>query len=231
MTAGGISPAALSIITKGRSALTALDRTLEHLRGTGNVGAAHPNHQANCFCICTNCGFAHNKKVFDCLGEGDYYIIESGGRGWGSSQLRALLESSPPRPAVEYSLDNHEVLENPNSMERWISLFRFLIDAKTQGAARSKPGLKGFTTRAHAEAFTTPLRDNTRRPQDNKDDGLDALGVETGPTPFCLQDAIMGVQGELGVWSASAPYPMIHGGLKILSKELVALDKGVMARV
>ncbi len=165
MAAGGISPAALSIITRGRLALTALDHTLEHLRGTGNVGAAHPNHQANCFCICTNCGFAHNKKVFDRLGEGGYYIIKSGGRGLGSSQLRALLESSPPRTAVEYSLDNHEVLENANSMERWLSLFRFLIDAKAQGEARSNPGLKGFTTRARAEAFTTPLRDNARCPQ------------------------------------------------------------------
>jgi hypothetical protein len=40
----------------------------------------------------------------------------------------------------------------------------------------------------------------------------------------------MGVQGELGVWSASAPYRRIHGGFKILSEELVALDKGVVAQ-
>jgi hypothetical protein len=40
----------------------------------------------------------------------------------------------------------------------------------------------------------------------------------------------MGVQGELRVWSASAPYCMIHGGLKILSEELLALDEGVVAQ-
>ena len=163
MAARGISPAALSFITRGKLALTALDRTLEHLRGTGNVGAAHPNHQANCFCICTNCGFAHNKKVFDRLGKGDYYIIKPGGRGVGSSQLRALLELSLPRAAAEYSLDNQEVLENAILMEEWLSLFRFLIDAETQGAARTNPGLKGFATRARALAFTMPLRDNTSR--------------------------------------------------------------------
>ena len=150
----------------------------------------------------------------------------------GSSQLRALLELSLPRAAAaEYSSDNHEVLENANSMEGWLSLFRFLIDAEAQGAARSNLGLKGFATRACAAALTMPLQDNTRRRQDNEDDGPDALGVETVPTPFCLQDTIMGVQEELGVRSASAPYCMIHGGLKILSKELVALDKGVVARV
>ncbi len=181
-------------------------------------------------CISANCGFAHNKKVFDRLGEGDYYIIEPGGRGVGSSQLRALLEPSLPRATAEYSSDNQEVLENANSMEGWLSLFRFLIDTKTQGATRTNPGLKGFATRACAAAFTTPLWDNTRRPQDDEDDRSDASGVETGPMPFGLQDAIMGVQGELGVWSASAPYCTIHGGLKILSKELVALDEVVVAQ-
>ncbi len=156
---------------------------------------------ANHFCISVNCGFAHNKKVFDRLGKGDYYIIKPGGRGVGSSQLRALLELSLPRAAAEYSLDNQEVLENAILMEEWLSLFRFLIDAETQGAARTNPGLKGFATRARAAAFTLPLWDNTRPPQDDKDDGCDALGVETGPTPFGLQDAIMGVQGEPSIRS------------------------------
>jgi hypothetical protein len=45
MAAGGRSPAAPSIITRGRLTLTALERTLEYLRGAGNVGAAHPNLQ------------------------------------------------------------------------------------------------------------------------------------------------------------------------------------------
>jgi hypothetical protein len=40
----------------------------------------------------------------------------------------------------------------------------------------------------------------------------------------------MGVQGEPRVRSASAPYCTIHGGLKIPSKELVALEEGVMAQ-
>ncbi len=97
------------------------------------------------------------------MGEGYYYIIKQGGRGLGLSQLRALLEPSLPSAAAEYSPDNREVLENANLMEGWLSLFRFLIDAKAQGAARTNPGLKGFATRARALAFTMPLRDNTSR--------------------------------------------------------------------
>jgi hypothetical protein len=48
MAAGGRSPAAPFIMTRGRLALSALDRTLEQLMGgTGNVGAARPNLQGN----------------------------------------------------------------------------------------------------------------------------------------------------------------------------------------
>jgi hypothetical protein len=44
MVAGGRSPPAPSIMTRGRLALSALDRTLEQLRGgTGNVRATYPN--------------------------------------------------------------------------------------------------------------------------------------------------------------------------------------------
>jgi hypothetical protein len=34
---------------------------------------------ANRFCVATNCGFAHDKKVFDRLEDGAYYIVDSGG--------------------------------------------------------------------------------------------------------------------------------------------------------
>ena len=39
---------------------------------------------ANRFCVATNCGFAHDNKVFDRLEDGAYYIVDSGGgsRGW-----------------------------------------------------------------------------------------------------------------------------------------------------
>jgi hypothetical protein len=118
------------------------------------------------------------------LGKGYYYIIEPGETGVGSSQLRALLEPSLPRAAMEYFSDNQEVLENANLMEGWLSLFRFLIDAETQGAARTNLGLKGFTTRACAAAFTTLLRDNTRHPRDDEDDG--SMPWEWRPDPRLL---------------------------------------------
>ena len=156
--------------------------------------------------------------------------MEPGGRGLGLNQLRVLLEPSLPRAAVEYSQDNREVLKNANSMEEWLSLFRFLIDAEAQRADRTNPGLKGFNNRAWTTAFTTPLRDNTRRAAGGEDNDLVTLGVEAGPATFCPQDAIMGVQGELGVRSGSAPYRTIHCGLKFLTEELVTLDEGVTAQ-
>jgi len=35
------------------------------------------------FCILTNCGLGHVKKVFDLLSDGSYYIIEPAARGGG----------------------------------------------------------------------------------------------------------------------------------------------------
>ena len=54
------------------------------------------------FCISTHCGLAHTKKVFDQLGDGDYYIIEPGARGGLSYSLRAYLEPSLPKAAAEH---------------------------------------------------------------------------------------------------------------------------------
>ncbi len=52
------------------------------------------------FCISTHCGLAHNKKVFHRLGNGDYYIIKSGGRGGSLTNHSgpSLSPRSPRRP-------------------------------------------------------------------------------------------------------------------------------------
>ena len=93
---------------------------------------------ANQFCISTSWGFAHYKKVSDRLEEGGYYIVESRGHGAVSSQQpQALLEPSLPKVAVEYSINNKEVLDAKNSMEVWFSLFQDLIKAEARGAARA----------------------------------------------------------------------------------------------
>jgi hypothetical protein len=130
---------------------------------------------ANRFCVATNCGFAHDKKVFNRLEDGAYYIVElGGGRGAGSSQQpRALLDPSLPKAAAEYSEDNHEVLAAENSMQGWLSLFRFryLVEAEEQGDVRApNPALTEFAARARASAFTTPLRDTTKRARDDEEE-------------------------------------------------------------
>ena len=142
--------------------------------------------------------------MFDRLEHGAYYIVDSGrGRGAGSSQQpRALLEPSLPKAAAEYSVDNQEVLAAENSMQGWLSLFRYLIEAEERGDARApNPALMEFAARARASAFTTPLRDHTKRTRDGDEEASESSHSRGDkPSDFTtLQDAIMGVQGELGV--------------------------------
>ncbi len=157
--------------------------------------------------------------------------MEGGGQGSGlGSQTRALLEPMLPQAAAEHSSDNKEVLEEENSMEGWLSVFRYLIKAEAQGNMNSPTnaaGLTEFAARAHYSAFATPLRDNTKcaRDKDANDDDIVAQ------TTLDLQDALMGVQGELGVKSADAPYGTVHGGLKILSEEIIKLEVEVSTRL
>jgi hypothetical protein len=175
------------------------------------------------FCISTHCGLACNKKVFDRLGNGNYYIIESGGHGGVSGQpLRAFLKPSLPKAAAKYSPDKKEVLEVTNFMEGWLSLFRYLIEAEARGDKRGpNPELASFASQAWQSAFKTPLRDNAKRsrygaPGEEEDQDMPPIIMD-------LQDAIMGVQGELGVRSPSASYVTLHGGFKILGEDLRSL--------
>ena len=46
-----------------------------------------------------------------------------------------------------------------------------------------------------------------------------------------VRGEIMGVQGELGVRPTRAEYCTVHGGLKSLSEELVALEGTVSDRI
>jgi hypothetical protein len=180
------------------------------------------------FCISTVCGLAHSKKVFDRLGEGNYYIIEPGRWGGISSQpLRALFKPSLPKAAAKYSANNREVLEVTNSMEGWLSLFRYLIEAEARGAETGpNPELASFATRARQSAFTTPLRGNVlARPRYNFEGDEEDNGVP--PMIMDLQGAIMGVQGELGVLSPSASYITPHDGVRSLGEELSAVGEQI----
>jgi hypothetical protein len=162
---------------------------------------------------------------------GNYYMVEGG--GWGSglgSQTRALLEPTLPRAAAEHSSDNKEVLEEENSMEGWLSIFRYLIKAEAWGNMNfptNAAGLTEFAARAHNLAFATPLQDNTKCTRDGDADKDDIMAQTT----LDLQDTLMGVQGELGVKSANAPYGTVHGGLKILSEEIIKLEVEVLTRL
>ena len=75
-----------------------------------------------------------------------------------SKQPWALLESLLPKAAAEYSVDNHEVLAAKNSMQGWLSLFRYLIESEERGDVRApNPALTEFAARACTLAFTTLL--------------------------------------------------------------------------
>ncbi len=138
-----------------------------------------------------------------------------------------------PKAAAEYSKDNHEVLAVENSMQGWLSLFGYLVEAEERGDIRApNPVLTEFAARARVSAFTTPLQDTTKRVQDDKEEASEG-SRSPGARPsdlITLQDAIMGVQGELGVRPTRTEYCTVHGGLKSLSEELVALEGTVSDR-
>ncbi len=97
-------------------------------------------------------------------------------------------------------------------MEGWLSLFRYLTDVEARGGGKEvNPGLVGFVARAQLSAFKTPLPDNSKRTRDAMmwDDE-----EELPPAFLGHQDAIMGIQGELGVRFPTAGYVTLHGGLK-----------------
>jgi hypothetical protein len=183
------------------------------------------------FCISTVCGLAHTKKAFDKLGEGDYYIVEPSGRGGISSQAsRALLEPSLPKATAEYSAKNKEVLEATNSMEGWLSLFCYLIKAAARGDSPGpNPELAGFATRARQSAFKTPLRGNASKRSSYGDDEEEAEYGDAPPIVLGLQDAIMGIQGELGVRSPKATYVTLHDGVRGVAEELMVVEERMEA--
>ena len=143
-----------------------------------------------------------------------------------ASNLR--LSSSPRSPRRQPS--------TPRTTTRsaiWLSLFRYLIKAEERGDVRApNPALTEFAARARASVFTTPLHENTKRARDDDEvASKSSRSLGDKPSDFtALQNAIMGVQGELGVRPTRAEYCTVHGGLKSLSEELVALEGTVSDR-
>ena len=95
------------------------------------------------------------------------------------------------------------------------------------------PGLMEFAARAHTPAFTTLLQDSSKRARDGGEEASVSSGsLKNRPADFtALQDAIMGVQGGLGVRLMQAEYCTVHGGLKTLSEQLMALEGMVLDRI
>ncbi len=72
-------------------------------------------------------------------------------------------------------MDNQEVLAAENSMQGWLSLFRYLIKAEDRGDTRApNPALTKFAARARTSAFTTPLHDHTKRARDDNEEASES---------------------------------------------------------
>jgi len=82
-------------------------------------------------------------------------------------------------------------------------------------------------------AFTTPLHDHTKQARDdNEEASKSSHSHKDKPPDFTtLQDAIIGVQRELGVRPARVEYCTVHWGLKSLSEGLMALEGTVSDRI
>ena len=100
-------------------------------------------------------------------------------------------------------MDNQEVLAAKNSMQGWLSLFQYLIEAEERGDNRApNPVLTEFAAWACTSAFTTPLHGHTKRARNDNEEASESShshGDKPSADFTALQDAIMGVQGELGV--------------------------------
>lgn len=152
-------------------------------------------------------------------------------RAWGSGgglepNSTGLFGSVTPQGGRRALTRQQGVLEATNSMEEWLSLFRYLVDTEARGdGIGSNPELAGFASRARQSAFKTPLRDNgTKRALEET---LEDETEDVPPIILGLQDAIMGIQGELGVRYPNASYVTIHGGLKNLKEDMRGLQEGV----
>jgi len=109
-----------------------------------------------------------------------------------------------------------------------------LIEAEERGDTRApNPALTEFAARARTSVFATPLSNHTKQARDD-DEEASKSSHSCGDKPpdfTALQDAIMGVQGELGVRPMRAEYCTVHGGLKSLSEGLMALEGTVSDRI
>ena len=199
----------------------------------GGLIAKRGGGSTNRFCISTNCVYSHEKKAFDKLGVGDFYIIEPGpgGKGAGSNQPKALLEPSLPRVAAEHSQEDREMLASENTVEAWMSLFRYMIDVQARGGPRvPNDGLLDFAAKVRRSGFTTPLLSSKRARREGADDaseGSSGTGCPDSPAEF--KHAVLGMIGALGVRSPSAQYGTVHGGLKDFGATVGRLESEVEA--
>jgi hypothetical protein len=116
-------------------------------------------------------------------------------------------------------------------MEGWLSLFRYLVDAESRGGGGgSNLELAGFASRARQSAFKTPLRENVSK-RSSLEEAWDDETEDMPPIVMGLQDAIMGIQGELGARYPNASYVTIHGGLKNLEEDIRGLQEEVDVRL
>ncbi len=207
----------------------------QHYDGTlgicGGLIANRGGGSTNWFCISTNCAYLHEKKVFDKLGVGDFYIFEPGGKGTGSSQPKALLEPSLPRAAAERSQDDREMLASENTVEGWMSLFCYMVDVQARGGPKlPNDALLDFATKVRLSGFTMPLLSTKRaRRGGTEDESVASSNTGCPNSPGEFKHAVLGMIGALGVRSPSAQYGTVHGGLKLFSDTVGRLESEVEA--
>jgi hypothetical protein len=183
------------------------------------------------FFTCKDCSFySHCNKAWDGNGlEPGFYIVNL-------TTQKAFLEPFLPLADGLWSRSGRSVLaDGEQSMESWAAVFRHLCNAsnanneakgtKEGGEAyfteAVDDGLQCFTTamktpggRGVQNALMSPKRIRLEEAYDEDASSVSSSNLPQGPRVTALKHALALVKGELGMWSAEAPYNTLHGGIQ-----------------
>ncbi len=180
----------------------------------------------NRFCLKTQCHFTTHatKSNLPRMVKGGYYVKENNAHGY--SKLCLLPEAAALVP--------EGLLQTPNSVTAWKAIIRQLEDQLMEGAtepgvvAVQATGLAEFALRVQQTPYATMPMQARRHAHSKEGDETVSKGDEgTLKILQRLEDSIVSLRGEIGVWAPATRYITLHGGVGELGGVVNALQQEV----
>jgi hypothetical protein len=156
--------------------------------------------------------------------KGGYYVKENDTHGY--SELCLLPEAAALAP--------EGLLQTPNSIIAWKAIIRQLEDQLMEGAtepgviAAQVTGLAEFALRVQQTPYATmPMRARCRAHSKEGDETASKGDEGTLEILQRLEDSIVSLRREIGVWAPAARYITLHGGVGELGGVVNALQQEV----